>query len=47
MAPRLHVALSMQKVILPFLSGFLAALFFRESTLARLHTAGRIDPAGV
>ncbi|WP_038745842.1 hypothetical protein [Burkholderia pseudomallei] len=46
MAPRLHVALSMQKVILPFLSGFLAALFFREATLALLHTAGLIDATG-
>lgn len=36
----------MQKVILPFVSGFLAALFFRESTLALLHAAGIIDPAG-
>ncbi|WP_186094739.1 hypothetical protein [Burkholderia gladioli] len=36
----------MQKVILPFLSGFLAALFFREATLALLHTAGLIDTAG-
>ncbi|WP_277187628.1 hypothetical protein [Caballeronia sp. BR00000012568055] len=36
----------MQKVILPFVSGFLASLFFRESTLALLHAAGLIDPAG-
>ncbi|WP_369053579.1 hypothetical protein [Burkholderia gladioli] len=36
----------MQKVILPFLSGFLAALFFREATLALLHAAGLIDTAG-
>ncbi|SAK76006.1 membrane protein [Caballeronia arationis] len=36
----------MQKVILPFVSGFLAALFFREATLALLHAAGVIDPAG-
>jgi len=36
----------MQKVILPFVSGFLAALFFRESTLALLHAAGLVDPAG-
>ncbi|SAL45634.1 membrane protein [Caballeronia terrestris] len=37
---------SMQKVILPFVSGFLAALFFRESTLALLHAAGLFEPAG-
>ncbi|WP_414445576.1 hypothetical protein [Burkholderia sp. 22PA0106] len=36
----------MQKVILPFLSGFLAALFFRESTLALLHAAGLIGIGG-
>jgi len=36
----------MQKLILPLVSGFLAALFFRESTLALLHAAGVIDPAG-
>lgn len=36
----------MQKVILPFLSGFLAALFFREATLALLHTAGLIESGG-
>lgn len=36
----------MQKVILPFVAGFLAALFFREPTLAILHAAGVIDPAG-
>ncbi|AJY65391.1 hypothetical protein [Burkholderia glumae] len=36
----------MQKVILPFLSGFLAALFFREATLALLHAAGLIETAG-
>jgi hypothetical protein len=36
----------MQKVILPLVSGFLAALFFRESTLALLHAAGLVDPAG-
>ena len=36
----------MQKVILPFVSGFLAALFFRESTLALLHAAGVIDLSG-
>jgi hypothetical protein len=36
----------MQKVILPFVSGFLAALFFRESALALLHAAGVIEPAG-
>ena len=28
---------SMQKIILPFVSGFLALLFFHESTLALLH----------
>ncbi|MEX3526713.1 MAG: hypothetical protein VB143_04620 [Burkholderia sp.] len=36
----------MQKVIPPFLSGFLAALFFREATLALLHAAGLIETAG-
>jgi hypothetical protein len=41
-----HAVQPMQKVILPFVSGFLAALFFREATLALLHAAGVIDPAG-
>ncbi|QIE23534.1 hypothetical protein SBC1_14200 [Caballeronia sp. SBC1] len=36
----------MQKVILPFVAGFLAALFFRESTIALLHAAGVVDPSG-
>jgi hypothetical protein len=36
----------MQKIILPFVSGFLASLFFHESTLALLHAAGLIDTAG-
>jgi hypothetical protein len=36
----------MQKVILPFVAGFLAALFFREATIAMLHAAGVVDPAG-
>ena len=36
----------MQKVILPFVAGFLAALFFREPTIAMLHAAGVIDPSG-
>ncbi len=36
----------MQKIILPLVSGFLAALFFREATLALLHTAGLIDTTG-
>jgi len=36
----------MQKVILPFVAGFLAALFFREATIAMLHAAGVIDPSG-
>jgi len=36
----------MQKVILPFVAGFLAALFFRESTIALLHAAGVTDPSG-
>lgn len=36
----------MQKVILPFLSGFLAALFFREATLALLHAVGLIETVG-
>jgi hypothetical protein len=36
----------MQKIILPFVSGFLAALFFREATLALLHAAGLIGATG-
>ncbi|POR49405.1 hypothetical protein B0G62_11172 [Paraburkholderia eburnea] len=36
----------MQKIILPFVSGFLASLFFREATLALLHAAQVIDAAG-
>ncbi|MEQ5838231.1 hypothetical protein BWP39_08400 [Paraburkholderia acidicola] len=36
----------MQKIILPFVSGFLASLFFRESTLALLHAAALIDASG-
>jgi hypothetical protein len=36
----------MQKFILPFVSGFLASLFFREATLALLHAAAVIDQAG-
>ncbi|HLX01163.1 MAG TPA: hypothetical protein VKS80_03500 [Trinickia sp.] len=36
----------MQKIILPFVSGFLAALFFHEATLALLHAAGFIDANG-
>ncbi|WP_228878394.1 hypothetical protein [Paraburkholderia saeva] len=36
----------MQKIILPFVSGFLASLFFHESTLALLHAAGLIDASG-
>jgi hypothetical protein len=36
----------MQKIILPFVSGFLASLFFHESTLALLHAAGVIDLNG-
>ncbi|WP_207005122.1 hypothetical protein [Trinickia mobilis] len=36
----------MQKVILPFVSGFLAALFFHEATLALLHAAGFVDANG-
>jgi hypothetical protein len=36
----------MQKLILPFVAGFLASLFFHESTLALLHAAGLIDPTG-
>lgn len=36
----------MQKLILPFVSGFLAALFFREATLTLLHTAGLIEASG-
>jgi hypothetical protein len=45
-ASRLSAVHSMQKVILPFVSGFLAALFFREASLAILHAAGVIDPSG-
>jgi hypothetical protein len=36
----------MQKLILPFVSGFLASLFFREATLALLHAAQVIDASG-
>src|SRR5258708_7474584 len=36
----------MQKLILPFVSGFLASLFFHESTLALLHAAALIDATG-
>jgi hypothetical protein len=36
----------MQKFILPFVSGFLAALFFREATLGLLHAAGLIAQTG-
>lgn len=36
----------MQKLILPFVSGFLASLFFREATLALLHAAALIDASG-
>jgi hypothetical protein len=36
----------MQKLILPFVAGFLASLFFHESTLALMHAAGLIDPTG-
>jgi len=36
----------MHKFILPFVSGFLASLFFREATLALLHAAGVIEQAG-
>jgi hypothetical protein len=42
-APPAHY---MQKIILPLVSGFLAALFFHEATLALLHTAGLIDMTG-
>jgi hypothetical protein len=37
---------SMQKIILPFVSGFLASLFFREATLGLLHAAGLIGATG-
>lgn len=37
---------TMQKVILPFVCGFLAALFFHEATLALLHAAGLIEAPG-
>jgi hypothetical protein len=36
----------MQRVVLPFVAGFLAALFFHEATLALLHTAGLIGQSG-
>jgi len=36
----------MQKIILPFVSGFLAALFFHEAALGLLHAAGFIDAGG-
>ncbi len=36
----------MQKLILPFVSGFLASLFFREATLGLLHAAALIDVNG-
>ncbi|HEY1607733.1 MAG TPA: hypothetical protein VGG24_00555 [Paraburkholderia sp.] len=36
----------MQKFILPFVSGFLASLFFREATLALLHAAAVVDQGG-
>jgi len=36
----------MQKLILPFVSGFLAALFFHDATLGLLHAAGVIDLSG-
>jgi len=36
----------MQKLILPFVSGFLASLFFREATLGLLHAAQLIDAPG-
>jgi hypothetical protein len=41
-----HTTKKMQKIILPFLSGFLAALFFHEAALALLHAANVIDAAG-
>jgi hypothetical protein len=40
------LAVHMQKLILPFLSGFLASLSFREATLGLLHAAQFIDAAG-
>ena len=36
----------MQKIILPFISGFLASLFFREATLGLLHAAGLLTATG-
>jgi hypothetical protein len=36
----------MQKIILPFVAGFLASLFFREATLGLLHAAGWIAATG-
>jgi hypothetical protein len=34
---------AMQRVILPFIAGFLAALFFHEATIALLHAAELTD----
>ena len=36
----------MQKLILPFVAGFLASLFFHDSTLALLHAAGVVEQSG-
>jgi len=36
----------MQKLILPFVAGFLASLFSHESTLALLQAAGVVDQSG-
>ena len=38
---------SMQKIILPFVSGFLAALFFHEATLALLRKPPLLIAAAV
>jgi hypothetical protein len=44
--PELLAVQCMQKLILPFVAGFLASLFFHESMLALLHAAGLIDASG-
>ncbi|WP_153100462.1 hypothetical protein [Paraburkholderia hayleyella] len=36
----------MHKIILPFVAGFLAALFFHDATLTFLHAAGLTDSSG-
>ena len=45
-APSAFASNSMQKIILPFVAGFLASLFFREAALGLLHAAGWITATG-